>query len=443
MINRDLFEKLTINSIGNNKTDPKASQDKDLNLISNFKNLVKFQALKAKRNEIISWELLRVFIKDTIENTVNEDEVALQSSRISYETFKRISEEAPERCKKYFSPSNFIRFPKYNHQIEKNDLIRFLERSVEIERCIVDLMEYVDGDSVVTAAITEQQLEAYLFILIPQIDIMHRMHNSFHEFYMYTASQKFFFFCDPHRHNSISLKKLAHSTVMQELQHLLRAARKAREDNDNSDFSYATANSWFSGNNALRIYSYFLELDKDQNGMLSIEEMRNFSGLPSTDPESSSSIQFTETAIRRLFDEYVIFQPSEMDYKGFVNLILAINNMATHKEAIGYFWRVLDMDRSGRLTVETIKYFYRDVKYCLKNIGYDAPNEDYVVVEIFDLLACNDGQGATFADMVNSKQGHTVITMLLDVNGFWRYDNRESILAGGGGGGGQSAHPDE
>ena len=55
--------------------DPKASQDKDLNLISNFKNLVKFQALKAKRNEIISWELLRVFIKDTIENTVNEDEV--------------------------------------------------------------------------------------------------------------------------------------------------------------------------------------------------------------------------------------------------------------------------------------------------------------------------------------------------------------------------------
>ena len=51
--------------------------------------------------------------------------------------------------------------------------------------------------------------------------------------------------------------------------------------------------------------------------------------------DSSSSIQFTETAIRRLFDEYVIFQPSEMDYKGFVNLVLAINSMATHKEAMG------------------------------------------------------------------------------------------------------------
>ena len=47
-----------------------------------------------------------------------------QSSRITYETFKRLSNEAPEICKKYFSASNFLRFPKYNQQIEKNDLIR-------------------------------------------------------------------------------------------------------------------------------------------------------------------------------------------------------------------------------------------------------------------------------------------------------------------------------
>ena len=138
-----------------------------------------------------------------------------------------------------------------------------------------------------------------------------------------------------------------------QLQHLLRAARKAQEDNDTREFSYATANNWFSCNNALRIYSYFLELDNDQNGwlfislyvtvcmyvpyvrmyvvcalfmwlaskyvcirveflycvhnlisfmhvcmckhvtitigMLSIEEMKNFSGLPPADPIQSGS----------------------------------------------------------------------------------------------------------------------------------------------------------
>ena len=33
------------------------------------------------------------------------------------------------------------------------------------------------------------------------------------------------------------------------------------------------------------------------------------------------------------------------------------------------------MDRSGRLSAETIKFFYRDVKQCLKSSNYDAPNE--------------------------------------------------------------------
>jgi hypothetical protein len=33
-------------------------------------------------------------------------------------------------------------------------------------------------------------------------------------------------------------------------------------------------------------------------------------------------------------------------------------------------------------------------------------------------------RGPSFQDLVNSDQGHTVISMLLDVNGFWQYDNR-------------------
>ena len=31
-------------------------------------------------------------------------------------------------------------------------------------------------------------------------------------------------------------------------------------------------------------------------------------------------------------------------------------------------------------------------------------------------------------DLVNSDQGHTVISMLLDVNGFWQYDNRSGEI---------------
>ncbi|CAM9775186.1 unnamed protein product, partial [Phaeothamnion confervicola] len=34
----------------------------------------------------------------------------------------------------------------------------------------------------------------------------------------------------------------------------------------------------------------------------------------------------------------------------------------------------------------------------------------------------------TFADLVRSGVGHTVVSMLIDINGFWAYDNRESIM---------------
>lgn len=109
-------------------------------------------------------------------------------------------------------------------------------------------------------------------------DVNQRMHQSFHEYYMYTASQKFFFFADPYRRNTISVKKLVHCSVMEELQYLLRHARRARatgnfndDDNDKmANFDQFMEGNWFCGSNALKIYSLFLDLDQDQNGNIDL-----------------------------------------------------------------------------------------------------------------------------------------------------------------------------
>ncbi len=202
----------------------------------------------------------------------------------------------------------------------------------------------------------------------------------------------------------------------------------------------ANAN-WFSGHNAVKVYSLFLELDKDQNGqwstscsatialrlfcagMLSTEELKAFTGFAGTE-----QIQFTQTALDRLFSEYISYQPLEMDYKAFVSLVLACENM-TAPESLRYFFRVVDYDHSGRLSAEKIKFFYKDVRECLLATGYDAPSPDHVALEIFDLVACNDARGPSLAELTACKQGHTALTMLLDVNGFWKYDNRETLMA--------------
>ena len=50
------------------------TSDQDRKVLNNYKNYLKIQVLKDKRNEIISWEMLRRFIKDTIEKIRNQDD---------------------------------------------------------------------------------------------------------------------------------------------------------------------------------------------------------------------------------------------------------------------------------------------------------------------------------------------------------------------------------
>ena len=272
---------------------------------------------------------------------------------------------------------------------------------------------------------TEDELERYLFNLIPQLNSCRKLHEQFYPYYTFTAARRFLFFLDPRRTRRLNIKKLAHSSIMEEFLFLERITQYERDLAPDA-FSSQINSNWFSCHNALRVYNDFIQLDKDQNGMLSKEEFSFFSG--------KDGVQLTQTAVNRLFEENITYGQGsansdgpEMDYKTFLDYVLAIENR-TSQESLQYFWRVLDVDRTGRLSKETISYFYRDIHDVLKSSNYDAPAVNNVIVEVFDILACNDSRGPTFQDMVKSAQGHTVVSMLLDVNGFWSYDNRENLI---------------
>jgi hypothetical protein len=99
----------------------------------------------------------------------------------------------------------------------------FVIRTMEVENTMLTLMEYASsGDDPCSTSITVQQLESFICRLIPLIDRDHDMHESFHEFFAYTASQKFLFYLDAHRRNCLSIKHLAHHWTMQELLILCR-----------------------------------------------------------------------------------------------------------------------------------------------------------------------------------------------------------------------------
>eukprot|EP00903_Cladosiphon_okamuranus_P019399 g17836.t1 len=117
---------------------------------------------------------------------------------------------------------------------------------------------------------------------------------------------------------------------------------------------------------------------------------------------------------------------AQMDYKTFLDFVLAMENKQT-RQAMHYFWRVLDAHGEGRLTVTNINLFVRDVTRALREGGFETPNTEDVKDEIFDMVKPADPAFITLADLLLSGAGHTVVSMLVDVNGFWTYDNRESL----------------
>jgi serine/threonine-protein phosphatase 2A regulatory subunit B'' len=156
-------------------------------------------------------------------------------------------------------------------------------------------------------------------------------------------------------------------------------------------------------------------------GFLSIEELMSFEGYD-RDP-----IKLTYTAIKRILEENIQYRQMEMDFKCFLDLVIAFR-LKDVPEALSYFWKILDVEKNGRLSTYVINYFYGDVYESLTAGGYDASPVENIIVEINDILACNDPLGPTYDDFVRSGKGFIVASMLLDIQGFWNYDNRETLM---------------
>jgi len=225
--------------------------------------------------------------------------------------------------------------------------------------------------------------------------------------------------------------------------------------------------SWFSAQHTQDVYAIYLGLDTNQNGMLSKSEFAAYNGgnltnifieglfatyrmYPSASSSSSSSsngngegsgeegedgtedstssINSTSSSSNTNSQQQQQQNELEMDYKTFLDFVLAMEYKAT-PASIGYFFKILDMKHQGYLDTFTLNYWFRAVSDKMVQLGHEPVDvADVVANEIFDMVCPRDPGRITLQDLIASRCGHTVISILIDVNGFWKYDNRESLM---------------
>jgi serine/threonine-protein phosphatase 2A regulatory subunit B'' len=121
----------------------------------------------------------------------------------------------------------------------------------------------------------------------------------------------------------------------------------------------------------MKVYEKYLKLDTDHNGLLKKSELSRYSwGL-------------TNIFIDRVFEECQTFE-GEMDYKTFLDFVLAIENKKT-PQALTYFFRILNVYHKGAIDTFVLNMFFRPIITKLETKEKFGFNVEDVKDEIFDM----------------------------------------------------------
>lgn len=178
------------------------------------------------------------------------------------------------------------------------------------------------------------------------------------------------------------------------------------------------ASNWFSASNALRVYSQYLQLDADQNGMLSRRELSAYqNGI------------LTQVCIERIFEECNTFS-GEIDFRVYLDIVLALENRSA-KASQRFLFKLLDMNHVGRVGLSEVRYFFSHVAAQLQAMGHEAVDVANVCDEVMDMVRPKTQGSFTLNDLIASKVGGIACGILLDTAAFILYDKREEIRAMG------------
>ena len=303
---------------------------------------------------------------------------------------------------KYLTPIIFGKLTnRCNEKVRLSAVMGYLNSRIRLERMYVQAQLY---DCTGKGFLREADLENFVLDMIPSLPGLRDLESEFMQFYVYTATRKLLVMLDPRKTGTLKIVDMLQSEVFEEFLSLR---------NDVAEQS----TSWFAAPVARAIYSRYVEMDADADGMLSKSELMKYPGavLPLS-------------TVDRIFQECMTFG-GLVDYKGYLDLVLALEN-PVHMSSIKYFWKLLDVNKTGRLDRAVVEPFLTAIfaSLCVTLPQYKMYRAENIFQELLDMIGAAD-EFISFQDIVRHPVvGGTVLHILLDANAFYNHDNRENTL---------------
>lgn len=370
-------------------------------------NMFKTQLRIKARTYLFERKLSKVLNSNelkTIWSLLQEHHTSLNYSYkqyISYTNFILVKQKLNDKYKLFLSPRIFLQLQhsKFKGYLSIDTFFKYIMKKIWVDQTRSGLSHYdLNG----LGYLSEMDFESYVSDLIPTLTQLKELNKIFYSFYACLVVRRFFFYLDPLRTGKIRIVDILSCGFLDELLELREEIHKTKQN-------------YFSIPSALHIYSTYLELDKNHDGLLSISELAGY-----------KSGTLTSVFLDRVFQDTFTLD-GQMDYNGFLNFVLAVENCQDH-QALRYLFKFFDIKNQGYLDSFVITYFVRAVIEKLPREQQLGVSVQDLKDEIFDMVKPLNPNRITLKDIIHSGMGHTVVNILIDVNGFWSYEFRETAV---------------
>uniref|UniRef100_A0A914I5Q5 Serine/threonine-protein phosphatase 2A regulatory subunit B'' subunit gamma n=1 Tax=Globodera rostochiensis TaxID=31243 RepID=A0A914I5Q5_GLORO len=274
-------------------------------------------------------------------------------------------------------PTTFFRahFPEWDFQsecrIQVDVVVEFVSLKMEFVRYRIKMALY-DPDS--TGYLTREQFcNYYLKEVMPMVDVLKDLEETFQICYMNTVESMFFFFLDPKHTGRIRISDALVSGFLEN-------AFSLQRNSENYD-------NWFSP-----------EKTHEQNAIFQMLDSKRKNFLNRDDFKKHLDRAITQTFVDRLYEIHIAY------------------NHLVHPASMAYFFKVLDVAEN-------------ELCSCYNEwVAVDGamPAFDDFCDQFFDMVKPTEDGRISLQELLDCKQGHDFILCLINYQEFYRYEMRDS-----------------